>query len=272
MARDEARYSHGHHASVLKSHTWRTAENSAAYLIPELEPDHFLLDVGCGPGTITADLARLVRWGRVVAVDREPAIVGRAAEHLAANGVHNAELRTADVLDLPFPDNAFDVAHAHQVLQHVSRPVDALRELRRVVRPGGLIAVRDADYGAMTWFPPDLDMETWRTLYQEIARSCGGEPNAARRLKAWCVEAGIETEDIAMTTSAWTYSTPEELEWWCGLWAERLESSELAAIAVEKGFASLGDLGRLAEAWRLWSQDPEAWFMVPHGEILARVD
>ena len=58
-------YLHGHHDSVLRSHRWRTAENSAGYLLPRLAPDARVLDVGCGPGTITADLAALVPDGDV---------------------------------------------------------------------------------------------------------------------------------------------------------------------------------------------------------------
>ena len=56
MTTPDDRYTHGHHESVLRSHRWRTAANSCAYLLPHLRPDMSLLDVGCGPGTITADL------------------------------------------------------------------------------------------------------------------------------------------------------------------------------------------------------------------------
>src|SRR6266702_3009156 len=73
-----ATYTHGHHESVLRSHTWRTAQNSAAYLLPQLRPGMSVLDVGCGPGTITADLAALVAPGRVVALDSAQPILEQA--------------------------------------------------------------------------------------------------------------------------------------------------------------------------------------------------
>src|ERR1700738_812525 len=85
-AAKNAVYTHGHHESVLRSHTWRTAENSAAYLLPELRPGMSVLDVGGGPGTIAAALARLVAPGRVVAVDSAPAILEQAAAHAAEAG------------------------------------------------------------------------------------------------------------------------------------------------------------------------------------------
>ena len=83
---------------------------------------------------------------------------------------------------LDFPDDTFDVVHAHQVLQHVGDPVAALREMRRVTRPGGVVAVRDSDYAAFTWFPQLPELDEWLDLYQRVARGNGGEPDAGRRL------------------------------------------------------------------------------------------
>src|SRR6478752_6406761 len=153
MPKETAVYTHGHHESVLRSHRWRTAANSAAYLIAELRPGQTVLDVGCGPGTITADIAALVAPGRVTAVDTSTGVLDRAAEAAAERGVDNVGFTTADVHCLDFPDDSFDVVHAHQVLQHVGDPVQALREMRRVCRPGGVVAARDSDYGAFTWYP-----------------------------------------------------------------------------------------------------------------------
>ena len=76
-------YSHGHHNSVLQSHRWRTAENSAAYLLPRLKPADRLLDVGIGPGTITLDLAGRLSEGSVVGIDSAPAAVAADFAHQA---------------------------------------------------------------------------------------------------------------------------------------------------------------------------------------------
>ncbi|MEU7427703.1 methyltransferase domain-containing protein [Streptomyces sp. NPDC040750] len=269
-ARETAVYTHGHHESVLRSHTWRTAANSAGYLLGSLRPHMRILDIGCGPGTITADLAELVPDGRVTGVDHAPGILEQARATAAARGLGNVDFAVADVHALDYPDDTFCVVHAHQVLQHVGDPVRALREMHRVTKPGGFIAVRDADYAAMTWYPAADGLTDWLDLYERVARANGGEPDAGRRLKAWALAAGLR--DITATSSTWTFATAEERAWWSGLWADRTAASAYADRAVQGGHATAGELRAVARAWREWGAREDAWFAVLHGEILCRKD
>jgi 2-polyprenyl-3-methyl-5-hydroxy-6-metoxy-1,4-benzoquinol methylase len=261
-------YTHGHHESVLRSHQWRTAANSAAYLLPHLRSGMRLLDVGCGPGTITLDLAEAVAPGSVVGVDVVPEPLEAARANAAARGDDRTVFRVGDVYALDEPDGAFDVVHAHQVLQHLSDPVAALRELRRVCRPGGLVAARDADYAAMTWYPADPRLDAWLDLYEAVARGNDAEPDAARHLLAWAHTAGFV--DVTCSASTWCFAGVEERAWWGGLWAERVTASALARQAVDRGLAAPGRLVELAQAWRDWAAHPDGWFAVVNGEILAR--
>src|ERR1700683_1610837 len=155
-------YLHGHHDSVLRSHRWRTAANSAAYLLPRLQPAARLLDIGCGPGTITADLAALVPEGEVVAIDLAPGILEDARAEAERRQLANLSFEVGDVYQLAFADNSFDVIHAHQVLQHLADPVAALTEMRRVCPPGGLVAARDGDYAGMLWYPAEPGFAEWQ--------------------------------------------------------------------------------------------------------------
>ncbi|MGH3384143.1 MAG: methyltransferase domain-containing protein [Nocardioidaceae bacterium] len=257
-------YTHGHADAVLRSHRWRTAENSAAYLLPQLASDAVVLDVGCGPGTITVDLATRVPRGRVVGIDRSAEVVAEAALH----EVPNARFEVGDVYALSYADASFDVVHAHQVLQHLSDPVAALRELRRVCRPGGLVAARDSDYGAFTWWPEYDALDDWLTLYQAVARGNRGEPDAGRRIKSWAIAAGCT--DVTATASVWGFSSPDERAWWAGLWADRVTASALAEQAVARGLATPADLARIADGWRAWAASADGWFSVLHGEIVCR--
>ncbi|MEU0127913.1 MULTISPECIES: class I SAM-dependent methyltransferase [unclassified Streptomyces] len=268
MPEETAVYTHGHHESVLRSHRWRTAANSAAYLIGELRPGMTVLDVGCGPGTITADIAALVAPGRVTAVDTSREVLRSAARVTVERGLDNVEFAVADVHALDFPDASFDVVHAHQVLQHVGDPVQALREMRRVCRPGGVVAARDSDYAAMAWYPEVPGMREWQELYGRVARANGGEPDAGRRLLSWARQAGFT--DITPTAAAWCFATPESRAWWSGLWADRTTASGYAELAVDGGHASAEQLSDVARAWRAWGEEPDGWFTVPHGEVLCR--
>ncbi|MFG3344516.1 methyltransferase domain-containing protein [Streptomyces sp. NPDC048018] len=265
---ESAVYTHGHHESVLRSHSWRTVENSAAYLIPALQAGLDVLDVGCGPGTITADLAARVAPGRVTAVDAAEDVLVKARAVAAERGLDNVEFSVSDVHALDFPDNSFDIVHAHQVLQHVGDPVRALREMRRVCRPGGVVAARDSDYGAFTWFPAHPGLDRWQDLYRRVARSNGGEPDAGRRLLSWAHEAGFT--DVTASAGAWCFAGPDQRAWWSGLWADRTTDSDYARVAVDGGHTTREELTGIAEAWRAWGEAPDAWFMVPHGEILCR--
>ena len=263
-------YLHGHHDSVLRSHRWRTAENSAGYLLARLRPDARVLDVGCGPGTITADLAARVPDGDVLGIDAAGDVLALARQEAERRGQDNVRFEAGDVYRLGFEDGTFDVVHAHQVLQHLSDPVAALTEMRRVCRPGGLVAARDGDYGGFFWFPGNPGLTEWLALYRNVARALGGEPDAGRRLLSWAQQAGVFAA-IEASASCWCYTGTEDRTWWGASWAERLTESPFGDRAVEHGLATREDLARLAEDWRRWAASEDGWFVIPNGEILCEV-
>jgi ubiquinone/menaquinone biosynthesis C-methylase UbiE len=269
MTAKEAVYTHGHHESVLRAHRWRTVENSAAYLLPHLRPGMSVLDVGCGPGTITVDLAGRVAPGGVTALEVKEEVLALARAEAADRQQSNIEFVACDVHALRFPDDTFDVVHAHQVLQHVADPVQALREMRRVCKPGGIVAARDSDYAAFAWYPATPELEEWMDLYQRVARANGGEPNAGRRMLAWARAAGLD--DVTATSTTWCFATPEDRAWWGGMWAERILKSDMARQALASGFATEEDLRRISEGWRAWTTDADGWMSLLHSEILCRV-
>jgi ubiquinone/menaquinone biosynthesis C-methylase UbiE len=261
-------YTHGHAESVLQSHRWRTADNSAGYLLPLLRPGLDLLDVGCGPGTITVDLAARVAPGRVVGIDVSADPLAEARMVADRAGVE-VTFEVGDVYALGVDDDSFDVVHAHQVLQHLTDPVAALREMARVCRPGGVIAVRDVDYGAFVTFPADDGLDRWLDLYHRVARRNGAEPDAGRRLLSWAHAAGLR--DTVASASTYCYASPEEREWWGNSWAGRATSSSFAEQAVAYGLASTDDLEEIAAAWLRWRDADDAWLGMLHGELLIRV-
>ncbi|ORC22619.1 hypothetical protein A7979_10710 [Rothia nasimurium] len=261
-------YTHGHTPAVLQAHQQRTAQNSAAYLLPFLTAGMHVLDIGAGPGTITADFARIT--SRVTATEigeEELSLSQRHFEHQGLtpeNGIE-AFFSVENICSLSFPDSSFDIVHAHQVIQHIGNPVLALREMARVVKPGGYVAVRDADYEGFFWFADSEHLTHWRELYLEAARANGGEPSAGRRLPAYAAEAGLRGAQFSNST--WTY-TGSEARWLADSWAMRLEESALGQQIIETGLCTHSDLNTIASGWRRWALSPASVFVMPHGEIL----
>lgn len=262
-------YNQGHAESVVRSQHWRTVENSAGYLAPELRAGLDVLDIGCGPGTITADLASIVTPGHVLGIDPSEAVLEQARASAAETNVDNTTFRQGDVYALDAESDTFDVVHAHQVLLHLVDPVAALREMLRAARPGGVVAARDSDYAAATWWPADPRLDRWLEIYRAVARANGAEPDAGRRLLAWAHAAGAT--DVTPSASIWCHSTPANRAWWGGLWADRILDSRIAEQAVEGGHAERAELEGIAQAWREWAEHPDGWFTIPHGEIRCRV-
>ena len=261
-------YTHGDDAAVLDSHRHRTAQNSAAHLLPHLRRGMRLLDVGSGAGTITADLARIVGAGQLVALEvgEEAAAITRA--ELERQGLGDVEVRVGDAQELPFEGGSFDVVHAHQVLQHLPDPVRALSQFRRVTRPGGIVAVRDSDYEGFRWWPEQPSLDRWLEIYLRAARANGGTPDAGRRLLAWAHEAGFE--EVSPGASTWLHATPGARRAWAATCAGRLTCGPFAEQLERESWASAEERAVLAGDFHRWAEDPDGWFSVLHGEIIAR--
>jgi SAM-dependent methyltransferase len=260
-------YTHGHHESVLRSHTWRTAQNSAAYLLPHLRPGQSLLDIGCGPGTITTDLALMVAPGEVIGLDASPEVVAQAQAHAADSGLTSLRFEVGDLFHLAYDDASFDVVHAHQVLQHLDDPVAALVELRRVLRSGGILAVRDSDYGGFLWAPADPRLDRWLALYLAVTERNGHDARIGPSLLGLAHEAGFD--QVTVSSSNWTFADPESRAWWGGLWADRVRYSRFAEQAVAYGLSDIAELESIGQAFTEWAASPDGVFIVSNVEILA---
>lgn len=268
MADTADRYTHGHHTSVVTQHARRTATVDAHYLLPFLRPGLRLLDAGCGPGSITTGLARLVAPAEAIGIDVSETVLDQAREHAASEGTPNARFEVGDIYHLGYADDSFDVVHAHQLLQHLTRPIEALREMRRILKPGGVGAVRDADYATMTFYPVLPELTRWLQVYHAVAERNGAEADAGRRLPAWVRAAGFH--DLRVSGTAVVLGAREQVENWGHSWADRITMSSVADHAVEYAIASRVELEAIAAGWRRWAADPDAFFCYTNVEVIGR--
>jgi SAM-dependent methyltransferase len=144
-----------------------------------------LIDCGCGPGSITIDIARIVAPGEVVGIDRRQASLSDARTFARERGVANVAFEVANVYQLPFPDRSFDAAFACALLQHLAAPLAALKEIRRVLKPGGVIGIVDGSSTITFRYPRNRLLEAWdrlRALQRAYNTGRPAEPLLRRRL------------------------------------------------------------------------------------------
>lgn len=213
-------YLPGYKPSQVIHHEWRTAENSAAYLLPTLhsmreqKPKLQFLDVGAGSGTISVGFARHLPEGQVTATDLSDEILRRAEGLAATAGMPNMKFQQADAYQLPFPDASFDVAHCHQMLCHMDAPGDALREMLRVTRPGGVVAAREADMATQCIWPEAPGLRRFHALSEGIFEVAGACWTGGRQLLSWALEAGARRDQITAGYGTWCFSAPEDKNVW----------------------------------------------------------
>lgn len=259
-------YTTDHSPAVLQTHGWRTVTNSVAYLLPYIKPHMTILDIGCGPGSITIDLARHVPQGHVTGID-VPDPLSQARDLANRAGVANIDFRIGDIHNLEFPDNSFDIVHVHQVLQHIADPIRALREMRRVVKSeGGIVAARES--AQQLWYPDNERIAKGQELRARVAHDRGGHWAPGRLIHAWAHQAGFDRTRIQKSVGTWCFSTPDERNYWGGSMRTRVTNSGFAAIAVQGGYATKEELEDIAKGWKDWVDDEDGWFVVMHGEIL----
>ena len=261
-------YTHGHAPATVRQHGKRTAEEAAAFLLPHLRDGMSLLDVGCGPGSITRGLAERVAPGEVVGVDLSAETLAAARKDAAARGLTNRRYDEASVYQLPYADGSFDVAYAHQVFQHLREPAAALREILRVLRPGGLVAVRDVDWGTATYWPADPWLDRFVETHFKTWYRNGGEPRMGRELRALFNAAPVT--DVQVTAAVWCYTTQADTTEWGDSYSARLLTSPMGERPVEYGFASRADIEAMAAAFRAWGAHPDALWAFVHMAALAR--
>lgn len=225
-----------------------------------------ILDIGCGPGTISTSLADLVGpSGRVIGLDASAEVVEQASKN--STGEHeNVTFQAGDAANLSFEDSSFDVVHAHQVLQHVSDPVAILREMHRVVKkPGGIISLREGDLPGSLLHPDTGNRyAVFTDIYDRTARASGADPQLGRKLHVYLREAGFKDEDTQLEIAALSYGAnkPEEAEWWGNSWADRCLESGFHDSAIEGSHATEETLQGLSSMWREWGRTKDALWAI----------
>ena len=237
----------------------------AAFLAPHLRSGMRLLDCGCGPGSITVDLAQAVAPGEVIGIDLRDDALKQGQALARKRRIANVTFQTASVYRLPYRDGAFDAAFACAVLQHLAAPLAALQEMRRVLKPEGVIGIVDGSSPITFRYPTNALLDKWDRL-----RALEREHNAGRPSDSLQLSALLQAVGFARTQASGEMATE------AGPPASSLEETRRVAqhhmirlrgvtgeLAIAQGWTTKHELERIAEALIEWGETPNAFYARP---------
>ncbi len=240
----------------------RSASRQAGFLLPYLRTGLRVLDCGCGPGTITVGLAEIVAPGQVEGIDLDPGQIDRARAHALERGVSNVSFQPATLYELPFPADSFDVVFANTVIQHLREPLRALREIRRVLVPGGVVGLRDEDSGATLIEPFRPDVQLWQALYLKVWTFNGGDPFIGRKHRRLLNEAGfVQTRT---SSSAEAHDSAEV----ASILVEHHRAPTFSSVVLEQGWSTSSELEAMYDGVLDWGNRDDTFLSLTYREAI----
>lgn len=255
--RSRETYSAGYHAQVIEALATRELEQEARFLLPHLAEGMSVLDCGCGPGVMTVELARRVSPGTVVGIDRHGDQLDVGRSRAEEEGVENVRFESADIYQLPFPDGSFDAVLAHAVLYHLADPQAALAEIRRVLRSGGVVGIRDADFDRDILHPQPPAVQEAMALVRRVLERSGAHPDFGRLQRETLRLAGFR--DIKASASYDAFGTPDRVQGFAEYWVYFLSHLHRETLLGE-GWVTEDRLQEIVEALRGWGEHPDAFY------------
>lgn len=258
------KYSPGYGEKLISSYEKRNVLKEASFLLPYLSNNMNILDCGCGPGSITVGIAEYVNCGHVNAIDIEPRQIEKAKKLAHSKGVANIDFSVGSIYELPFKEETFDVVFAHAVFQHLNDPISALNEINRVLKPGGIVALRDDDQDSLIIGPKSNEMDKVIYLLKECLKVSGGNPLVGKELKRLLIE--TKFTNVIGSASCECDGTVEETSERAKIAIELL--NHMKSTACSKGWTNERELEILIEKLKQWGNDPGAYDTITWCEVI----
>ena len=245
----------------------RSADTHAFYLLPHLKSGQRVLDFGCGPGTITMGLASAVQPGEIHGIDAETSQIELARAAAGTGGHTNATFHVGDVTALPFEDNSFDVAHCHAVLMHIPNTTAVLSEVKRVLKPGGIIASRESIIASCFLEPVENNLGAGWDTFASLLAGNGGHPQMGKELKNLLVEAGFA--DVRTGASFDFFGSKDDILFFHGFIRDWFFMPQVVEAATKYGLATQEQFDQWREALDIWRDHPGSVGAIAFGEAIA---
>lgn len=259
MVDNVRKYKFGYNDSMVKQLQKRGALKDAAFLLPYLKPCIKLLDCGCGPGSITSDLAKILSDGQVVAIDIDDESLKIAESTARENNLSNISFQKASILDLPFDNNSFDVVFTRATLYHLQDAKKAIKEMLRVAKTGGIIAACEPDIGGMLYYPENRFIKEAQKVRTDIITKDGADLMIGRKLRSLFVEIGCK-KAIAFSTSE-PKGELESLQAITEYLASEFTDTPFGKELVDKKIVSEKEIKVYQQAYRDFAKNPGAFMM-----------
>jgi len=269
MDTDREQYTMGYGPAATAIMAVRTAQSHAAFFLPKLKPGMSVLDCGCGPGTITIGFAEIVAPGEVVGTEIEDSQVALARENASNQKVSNARFELANIYALPFESASFDAVFISAVMSNLREPVRGLREAYRVLKPGGVIGIKEFDHGGDLFYPVEAALKQYNECYWRLRGENGHDPESGRKVGAFLLEAGFR--DVTMSACYESMADPKDLRRIAEAFAGLLSEGWGEAF-TNRGWASPENIREMSDAWLRFPSAHGSFYAGAWCEVVAQKD
>ncbi len=252
----DAAYTMGYGEEFRRVLERRSAETHAADLLPLLRKGMRVLDFGCGTGSISVGLAKAVEPGELHGIDMEESQIEIAQAAAKAGGHDNAAFQAGDAAQLPFEDERFDVAHCNAVLMHVPGTQAVLAEVMRVLRPGGILSVRELNTPSSFIEPGFGELESAWDTFAGLLAANGGHPRMGREIAGTLRAAGWS--DVRANGSFELFRSADDRVFFHRFVSEWFFAEDTVKAATQHGLASAERLDAWRNALDRWRDHPGA--------------
>ncbi|KZN63288.1 hypothetical protein N473_17825 [Pseudoalteromonas luteoviolacea CPMOR-1] len=261
-------YPFGYNSAAVGIMQSRSAQDNASLFLDYVQNGDRILDVGCGPGSITIDFAERFARSEVHGIDIEQGQIEIAANDAAQKGIKNCHFKTASIFDLPYEDNYFDAVYGHTILMQFSNVHDALTEIKRVLKPGGIIAFREVDLGQNFYHSSQSAIKSLMDIFAKSIKHNQGNPNIGRYLPKLIGEAGYQLEECAASYSQPTKPMGKMMFYksMLSLW----NKANFTTQATDLKWITIEERDKIAQKLKEESRRPEVLAAINYVEIIGR--
>jgi len=257
-------YSFGYSRGIIDYLTYR-AKKSLDFILPYLSPEMNVLECGCGPGAVTFEIAKVVTSGKVVGLDIDKDQIDSNNLKLSGSAIGNMKFETGSVLQLPYPDDTFDVVYMQALIVHIKTPLHAIKETRRVLRKNGLIILREPVMDRAVISPENPVLQESIDLVQRAIHSYGGDASVGRKLLPLLQEAGFTSNNISLS-----WEQPGSLDQWpvfYEAWANAFRG-RMEDIVLKNGWCDKNRIDEFTELWKKLGRDKKGFAASPWGQAV----